>query len=60
MATSVAKGPKYRPQWSKRAEKNLVAPGKPGAELLTQFIKKGAELFYVWFFIKLSIFPALN
>jgi hypothetical protein len=57
---SVAKGPKFRPQSSKRAEKNLVGPGKSGAELMIRFIKKGpkkgqkkgrkgAELFYVCF-----------
>jgi hypothetical protein len=38
---SVAKGPKFRPQSTKRAEKKLVGPGKSGAELLPDFSKKG-------------------
>jgi hypothetical protein len=59
---SVAKGPKLR-QSSKRAEKNCVGPEKSGAELLPNLSKKGrkgAELFYVWFFIKSSIFTPKN
>jgi hypothetical protein len=46
--TSVAKGPKFRPQNTKGAEKNCVGPGKSGAELLADLSKKGrkgAELF---------------
>jgi hypothetical protein len=46
--TSVAKGPKFRPQSTKRAEKNLAGPGKSGAELSSDFSKKGrkgAEVF---------------
>jgi hypothetical protein len=45
---SVTKGPKFRPQSTKRAEKNFEGPGKSGAELLPDFSKKGcrgAELF---------------
>jgi hypothetical protein len=45
---SVAKGPKFRPQSTKRAEKKLSGPGKSGAELLHVLSKKsrkGAELF---------------
>jgi hypothetical protein len=38
LAASVAKGPKFRPQSTKRAGKKLVAPGKSGAELLTDFV----------------------
>jgi hypothetical protein len=63
LKSSVAKGPKFQPQSSKRAVLNLVGPGKSGAEQLPDLSKKGrkgAELFYVWFFIKLSIFPAKN
>jgi hypothetical protein len=53
---SVAKGPKFRPQSSKRAEKNLVGPGKSGAELLPDLSKKGrkgAELFLGLLFHKI-------
>jgi hypothetical protein len=45
---SVAKGPKFRPQNTKGAEKNCVGPGKFGAEVLADLSKKGrkgAELF---------------
>jgi hypothetical protein len=41
-------GPKVRPQSTKRAEKNLMGPGKSGAEFLPDLSKKGrkgAELF---------------
>jgi hypothetical protein len=47
-ATSVAKGPKFRPQSSKRAEKKLAGPEMSGAKLLPNLLKKsqkGAELF---------------
>jgi hypothetical protein len=40
---SVAKGPKFRPQSSKRAEQNLVGQGKSGAELLPDLSKKGRK-----------------
>jgi hypothetical protein len=43
--TSIAKGPKFQPQSSKRAEKNLVGPGKSGAELLPDLSKKGQTFF---------------
>jgi hypothetical protein len=55
MHGSVAKRPEFRPQSSKRAEKNLVGPGKSGAELLPDLTKraeKGPNFFQVWFFIK--------
>jgi hypothetical protein len=45
---SVAKGPKFRPQSTKGAEKNCLGPGKSGAEFLADLSKKGrkwAELF---------------
>jgi hypothetical protein len=45
---SVAKGPKFRPQNTKGAEKNCVGPGRFGAEVLADLSKKGrkgAELF---------------
>jgi hypothetical protein len=38
---SVAKGPKFRPQNTKAAEKNTAGPGKSGAEFLSEFSKKG-------------------
>jgi hypothetical protein len=44
----VAKGPKFRPQNTKGAEKNCVGPEKSGAEYLPDLSKKGrkgAELF---------------
>jgi hypothetical protein len=47
-AFSVAKGPKFRPQNTKGAEKNCVGPGNFGAEILADLSKKGrkgAELF---------------
>jgi hypothetical protein len=40
---SVAKGPKFRPQRTKRAEKKLAEPGKSGAELLPDLSKKGQK-----------------
>jgi hypothetical protein len=40
---SVAKVPKCRPQITKRAEKNLMGPGKTGAEFLTDLSKKGRK-----------------
>jgi anthranilate/para-aminobenzoate synthase component II len=46
--TSVAKGPKFRPQTTKGVEKNCVGPGKSAAELLANLSKKGrkgSELF---------------
>jgi hypothetical protein len=46
--SSVAKGPKFRPQNTKGAEKNCVGPEKSGAEFLPDLTKKdrkGAELF---------------
>jgi hypothetical protein len=46
---SVAKGPKFRPQSTKMAEKNLAGPEKLGAELLADLSKKGrkgAELLF--------------
>jgi hypothetical protein len=55
--SSVAKGPKFRPQSSKRAEKNLMGPGKSGAKLLPILSKKGrkgAELFLGLVFHKIS------
>jgi hypothetical protein len=59
--SSVAKGPKFRPQSTKRAEKKLAGPGKSGAKLLPDLSKKGRKNFFqVWFFIKSSIFPALK
>jgi hypothetical protein len=53
---SVAKGPKFRPQSTKRADKNLAGPGKSGAELLPDFSKRGrkaAELFSSLIFHKI-------
>jgi hypothetical protein len=49
---SVAKGPKFQPQSSKRAEKKFVGPGKSKAELLPDLSKKGqkgAEFFWFGF-----------
>jgi hypothetical protein len=46
--TSVAKGPKFRPQNTKGAENNCVGPEGSGAEHLPDLSKKGrkgAELF---------------
>jgi hypothetical protein len=46
--SSVAKGPQFRPQNTKGAEKNCVGPEKSGAEYLPDLTKKGrkgAELF---------------
>jgi hypothetical protein len=45
---SVAKGPKFRPQNTKGAEKSSEGPERSGAELLSDLAKKGrkgAELF---------------
>jgi hypothetical protein len=41
--TSVAKGPKFRPQTTKGAEKDCVGLGKSGAELLANLSKKGRK-----------------
>jgi hypothetical protein len=41
--TSVAKGPKFRPQNTKGAEKNCVGLGKSGAEFLADLSKKGRK-----------------
>jgi hypothetical protein len=43
---SVAKGPKFRLQSSKRAEKNLVGPGKSGAELFPNLSKNLGLVFH--------------
>jgi hypothetical protein len=40
---SVVKGPKFRPQSSKRVEKNLVRLGKSLAELFPNLSKKGRK-----------------
>jgi hypothetical protein len=40
---SVAKGPKFRPQITKRAEKNLMGPGKTGAEFLPDLSKRAEK-----------------
>jgi hypothetical protein len=56
VSSSVAKGPKFRRQSSKRAKQNLVGPGKSGAKLLPDLSKKGrkaAELFLDLFFHKI-------
>jgi predicted nucleic acid-binding Zn ribbon protein len=48
LKVSVAKGPKFRPQSTKRAETKLAGPGKSGAKFLPDLSKKGrkgAELF---------------
>jgi hypothetical protein len=53
---SVAKGPKFRPQSTKRAENKLAGPRKSGAELLPDLSKKGrkgAELFSSLVFLKI-------
>jgi hypothetical protein len=63
ISASVAKGPKFRPQSTKRAGKKLAGPGKSGAELLldlSQKGRKGAEVFSSLIFHKSSIFPALQ
>jgi hypothetical protein len=57
LISSVAKGPKFRPQSSKRAEKNLVPNLYP---IYQKRAEKGPNFFLVWFFIKSSIFPAKN
>jgi hypothetical protein len=41
--SSVAKGPKFRPQKTKGAEKNCVGPGKSVAEFLAESWKKGRK-----------------
>jgi hypothetical protein len=41
----------------KGPKKNLVGPGKSGAELLPDLSKKRPNFLKVWFFIKSSIFP---
>jgi hypothetical protein len=41
--TSVAKGPKFRPQNTKGAEKNGWGPGKSGAEFFADLSKKGRK-----------------
>jgi hypothetical protein len=49
--SSVAKGPKFRPQNTKGAEKNCVGPEKSGAEFLPDLTKKGrkgADLFLMF------------
>jgi hypothetical protein len=54
--SSVAKGPKFRPQNTKGAEKNCVGAGKFGAEVLADLSKKGqkgAELFWGLIFHKI-------
>jgi hypothetical protein len=46
--SSVAKGPKFRPQNTKGAEKNCVGPGKSATEFMADLSKKGrkgADLF---------------
>jgi hypothetical protein len=40
---SVAKGTKFRPQNTKWAEKNCVGPGKFGAELLADLLKRAEK-----------------
>jgi hypothetical protein len=62
---SVAKGPKFRPQNTKGAEKNCMGPGKSGAELLADLSKKGrkeaekgANFFVVWVCTKTVTFLA--
>jgi hypothetical protein len=40
---SVVKGPKFRPQNTKGAEKNYNGPGKSGAELQAELSKKGRK-----------------
>jgi hypothetical protein len=40
---SVTKGPKFRPQSTKRAEKIFEGPGKSGAGVLPDFSKKGRK-----------------
>jgi hypothetical protein len=60
---SVAKGPKFRPQSSKGAEKNLMGLGKSGAELLPDLSKKGrqgAELFLDLVFHKIIYISCQN
>jgi hypothetical protein len=46
---SVAKGPKFRLQTTKGAEKNCVGTGKSAAELLANLSKRGQTFFVVWF-----------
>jgi hypothetical protein len=49
VSCSVVKGPKFRPQNTKGAEKKCVGPGKFGAEVLADVSKKGrkgVELFW--------------
>jgi hypothetical protein len=56
---SVAKGPKFRPQSTKGAEKKLAGQEKSGAELLSDLSKKGrkgAELFSSLVFHKIIYF----
>jgi hypothetical protein len=36
-------GPKFRPQITKRAEKNLMGPGKSGAEFLADLKNRAEE-----------------
>jgi hypothetical protein len=40
-STSVAKGPKFRRQSTKRADKNVMGPGKSGAVFWLDLSKKG-------------------
>jgi hypothetical protein len=57
VGASVAKGPKFRPQNTKWAEKNCVGPGKFEAEFLADLSKKGrkgAELFWDLNFHKIN------
>jgi hypothetical protein len=41
--SSVSKGPKFRPQNTKGAEKNCMGPGKSRAELFAELSKKGRK-----------------
>jgi hypothetical protein len=61
--TSVAKGPKFRPQTTKGAEKDCVGLGKSAAELLANLSKraeKGPNFVVVWFCTKIVIFLGEN
>jgi hypothetical protein len=60
---SVAKGPKFRPQSTKRAEKNCVGPGNLGPnfwQIYQKRAEKGPNFFVVWFYTKTVIFLAEN
>jgi hypothetical protein len=60
---SVAKGPQIRPQSSKGPKKNLMGPGKSGAELLPDLskkVRKGGELFLGLVFHKIIYISCQN